>query len=89
MDYKEFYISKGISLDKVKQIAMNKYRVDADAVDDGAKLLYAKLSSGMPLKDISIVSRILAEAKPLSTRNTVVSTVVLYLDELTKRFESV
>ena len=89
MNYIEFYESKGIDLGKIKQIAMNKYRVSSDAVEEGAKRLYAKLVDGMPLKDISLVSRILAEAKPLSTGNTVVSPVVNYLDELTKRIERV
>jgi hypothetical protein len=87
MDYKEYFESKDISLERVEQVAMQRYKVSAKAVHDGAKVLYDKIQSGETMKDIVLAHRIIAEAKPLSRGNTQISPVVKYLEEITKRIE--
>jgi len=65
MTYRDFYNSKGIDLDKVKSIIVEKYNMYPSVVDAGASRLYEKILAGEKVKNISIVSRIIAETKPL------------------------
>lgn len=70
MDYREFYKSKGISLDRVRTIGINKFNIPGGLVDVGAQRVYRNIKDGERLKDISLVHRIFAEAKPLVKDNT-------------------
>ena len=63
MEYKDFYKSKNIDLIRVHKIGLRKHDISFEQIEQGAKNLYDKLSSGDKLKDIAIVNRIWAEAK--------------------------
>jgi hypothetical protein len=64
MDYKEFYISKGINLDNVKTMLFEKQRIPIHITEMAAKTVFRKVKEGDLIKDISLVHRIAAEGKP-------------------------
>ena len=69
MDYREFYKSKGISLDRVRHIGITKFGIPGGLVDVGAQKVYRNVKGGERVKDIALVHRIFAEAKPLVKDN--------------------
>ena len=84
---KRFYQKRRVDLDRVVTLGKDEYGFPEYLVLESAKQLYIKILKGEEISDISLIHRIIADAKTLKRNEKDIGLESLY--ELTKVVESI